>query len=89
MEVDNMRKTKQSKQKTTQEVVAYMRRQSRVDSRYMNMEYEDYRFRWRNWLKEKDKRQAGYMSALLSDSPNLDNLYVCEAIYSYKKSGFM
>lgn len=84
-----MRKTKQSKQGTTQEVVAYMRRQSRIDARYMNMEYEDYRFRWRNWLKERDKRQAGYMSALLSDSPNLDNLYVCEAIYSYKKSGFM
>lgn len=84
-----MRKTKQSKQETTQEVVAYMRRQSRIDAHYMNMEYEDYRFRWRNWLKEKDKRQAGYMSALLSDSPNLDNLYVCEAIYSYKKSGFM
>lgn len=84
-----MRKTKQSKQRTTQEVVAYMRRQSRVDARYMNMKYEDYRFRWRNWLKEKDKRQAGYMSALLSDSPNLDNIYVCEAIYSYKKSGFM
>lgn len=84
-----MRKTKQSKQETTQEVVAYMRRQSRIDARYMNMEYEDYRFRWRNWLKEKDKRQAGYMSALLSDSPNLDNLYVCEAIHSYKKSGFM
>lgn len=84
-----MRKTRQSKQKTTQEVVAYMRRQSRVDARYMNMEYEDYRFRWRNWLKENDKRKAGYMSALLSDSPNLDNLYVCEAIYSYKKSGFM
>lgn len=84
-----MRKTKQSKQETIQEVVAYMRRQSRIDARYMNMKYEDYRFRWRNWLKEKDKRQAGYMSALLSDSPNLDNLYVCEAIYSYKKSGFM
>lgn len=84
-----MRKIKQSKQKTTQEVVAYMSRQSRVDARYMNMKYEDYRFRWRNWLKEKDKRQAGYMSALLSDSPNLDNIYVCEAIYSYKKSGFM
>lgn len=84
-----MRKTKQSKQETTQEVIAYMRRQSRIDARYMNMEYEDYRFRWRNWLKEKGKRQAGYMSALLSDSPNLDNLYVCEAIYSYKKSGFM
>ena len=84
-----MRKTKRSKQETTQEVVAYMRRKSRIDASYMNMEYEDYRFRWRNWLKEKDKRQAGYMSALLSDSPNLDNLYVCEAIYSYKKSGFM
>ena len=84
-----MRKTKQSKQETTQEVVAYMRRQSRIDARYMNIKYEDYRFRWRNWLKEKDKRQAGYMSALLSDSPNLDNLYVCEAIYSYKKNGFM
>lgn len=84
-----MRKTKQSKQETTQEVVAYMRRQSRIDARYLNIKYDDYRFRWRNWLKEKDKRQAGYMSALLSDSPNLDNLYVCEAIYSYKKSGFM
>lgn len=84
-----MRKTKQSKQETTQEVVAYMRRQSKVDSRYLNIKYEDYRFRWGNWLKERDKRQAGYMSALLSDSPNLDNLYVCEAIYSYKKSGFM
>lgn len=84
-----MGKTKRSKQETTQEVVAYMRRQSKVDARYMNMEYEDYRFRWRNWLKERDKRRAGYMSAILSDSPNLDNLYVCEAIYSYKKSGFM
>ena len=84
-----MRKTKQSKQETTQEVVAYMRRQSKIDARYLNIKYDDYRFRWRNWLKERDKRQAGYMSALLSDSPNLDNLYVCEAIYSYKKSGFM
>lgn len=84
-----MRKTKRSKQETTQEVVAYMRRQSKVDARYLNIKYDDYRFRWRNWLKERDKRQAGYMSALLSDSPNLDNLYVCEAIYSYKKSGFM
>lgn len=84
-----MRKTKQSKQETTQEVVAYMRRQSKIDARYLNIKYDDYRFRWRNWLKEKDKRQAGYMSALLSDSPNLDNLYVCEAIYSYKKSGFI
>lgn len=84
-----MKQTKKSKQETIQEVVAYMRRQSRIDSRYMNMKYEDYRFRWRNWLKERDKRQAGYMFALLSDSPNLNNLYVCEAIYSYKKSGFM
>lgn len=84
-----MRKTKQSKQGTTREIIAYMRRQSKVDARYLNIKYDDYRFRWRNWLKEKDKRQAGYMSALLSDSPNLDNLYVCEAIYSYKKSGFM
>ncbi|MBM6701101.1 hypothetical protein H6A05_02010 [Megasphaera elsdenii] len=84
-----MKKTKRSKQETTQEVVAYMRRQSKVDARYLNIKYDDYRFRWRNWLKERDKRQAGYMSALLSDSPNLDNLYVCEAIYSYKKSGFM
>lgn len=84
-----MRKTKQSKQETTQEVVAYMRRQSKIDARYLNIKYDDYRFRWRNWLKERDKRQAGYMSALLSDSPNLDNLYVCEAIYSYKKSGFI
>lgn len=84
-----MKQTKKSKQETIQEVVAYMRRQSRIDARYMNMKYEDYRFRWRNWLKERDKRQAGYMSALLSDIPNLDNLYVCEAIYSYKKSGFM
>lgn len=84
-----MRKTKRSKQETTQEVVAYMRRQSKVDARYLNIKYDDYRFRWRNWLKERDKRQAGYMSALLSDSPNLDNLYVCEAIYSYKKRGFM
>ena len=84
-----MKQTKQSKQKTTQEVVAYMRRQSRIDARYMNMEYEDYRFRWRNWLKENEKRKTGYMLTLLSDNPNLDNLYVCEAIYSYKKSGFM
>lgn len=84
-----MRKTKQSKQGTTREIIAYMRRQSKVDARYLNIKYDDYRFRWRNWLKEKDERQAGYMSALLSDSPNLDNLYVCEAIYSYKKSGFM
>lgn len=84
-----MKQTKQSKQKTIQEVVAYMRRQSRIDAHYMNMEYENYRFRWRNWLKETGKKRMGYMLPLLSDNPNLDNLYVCEAIYSYKKSGFM
>lgn len=83
-----MKQTKNNRQKTTQEIITYMRRQTKVDARYMNMEYEDYRFRWRNWLKERDKRRAGYMSAILSDSPNLDNLYVCEAIYTYKQCGF-
>lgn len=83
-----MRKTKQSKQETTQEVVAYMRRQSRIDARYMNIKYDDYRFRWRNWLKERDKLLAGYMSVLLTDDLNLDNIYVCEAIYTYKERGF-
>lgn len=83
-----MRQKKKNRQKTTQEVVAYMRRQSKLDARYLNIKYDDYRFRWRNWLKERDKRQAGYMSALLSDSPNLDNIYVCEAIYTYKQRGF-
>lgn len=83
-----MRQQNNNRQKMTREVIAYMRRQSRIDARYMNMEYEDYRFRWRNWLKEKDKRQAGYTSALLSDNLNLDNIYVCEAIYTYKQRGF-
>lgn len=84
-----MKQTKNNRQKITQEVITYMRRQSKVNAKYLNIKDEDYRFRWRKWLKERDKRQAGYMSVLLSDSPNLDNLYVCEAIYSCKKSGFM
>lgn len=83
-----MRQQKNNRQKMTREIIAYMRRQSKVDSRYLNIKYEDYRFRWRNWLKERDKRSAGYTSALLSDNLNLDNIYVCEAIYTYKERGF-